>query len=126
MDICYQDNIAGLTLEKDVMFFCFDVMEDQAETVALTCPRVSHEDLVSISKCCPSGEMLRTDALGGSTECKKCNTSWKIPLNGQLYDSIQLLNQQKLVYDNRTDVSLVFTSRIGRLMTVKLCKVSHF
>ena len=50
-----QDVIAGQTYHKDIMFFCFDMMEGQSETVVLTCPKVDLAEKVSIAKCCPEG-----------------------------------------------------------------------
>ena len=44
------------------MYFCFDVMEEENETVALTCP---HKKLTkSLAKCCPQGQIINDGANG--------------------------------------------------------------
>ena len=86
------------------MFFCFDKMKDQAETVALTCPKISPNQ--SLPKCCQAGEKLESKDFGSNYECKQADDkSWKIPINGHLYDSAQLWDQKVLVNDNRSKVS---------------------
>ena len=88
------------------MFFCFDVIEGQSETVVLTCPKVDLAEKVSIAKCCPEGKMRKSDNMGENTICASNERSWQIPINGHLYNSTELWNKKKLVYDNRSLVSL--------------------
>ena len=95
----FQDDIAGQTCYKDIMFFCLDTIESQ--TVALTCPKQDLPKDVSIAKCCPKGEMIKLSSLGNSEGCAPFEKSWKIPINGHLYNSNQLINQSKLVFDKR-------------------------
>ena len=81
------------------MFFCLDTMESQ--TVALTCPKQDLPKDVSIAKCCPKGEMIKLSSLGDSEGCAPFEKSWKIPINGHLYNSNQLIDQSKLVFDKK-------------------------
>ena len=82
------------------MFFCFDVMEGQSESVVLTCPKVDLAEKVSIAKCCPEGI------------CASNGRPWQIPINGHLFNSTELWNKKKLVYDNRSLVSFMIASLI--------------
>ena len=61
---------------------------------------------VSIAKCCPEGKMRKSDNMGENTICASNKRSWQIPINGHLYNSTELWNKKKLVYDNRSLVSL--------------------
>ena len=83
-------------------------MKDQPETVALTCPKISHDQLELLPKCCLANEMLASiddSGIDNVMECKPGNKSWKLPINGHLYDSTQLWNQKILVNDKRSKVS---------------------
>ena len=53
---------------------------------------------VTVAKCCPTGQIFHQNSLGGDPTCAKSEISWKIPINGTLYDSTIL------VYDNRSKV----------------------
>ena len=98
--------VIGHTSHKELMFFCFDFLEDQSETVAITCPRKPLSEN-SFAKCCPPGEMILTNE--DSSESFGCNPkeeAWKIPINGHIYSSTELENNDFLVYekDNRSKV----------------------
>ena len=82
------------------------ILEGQSESVVLTCPKVDLAEKVSIAKCCPEGKMRKSDNMGENTICASNERSWQIPINGHLYNSTELWNKKKLVYDNRSLVSL--------------------
>ena len=73
----------------------------ESQTVALTCPKQDLPKNVSIAKCCPKGEMIELSSLGVSKGCAPFEKSWKIPINGHLYNSNQLIDQSKLVSDKK-------------------------
>ena len=50
---------------------------------------------VTVAKCCPTGQIFKG---GFYPTCTKSEISWKIPINGTLY------NSTILVYDNRSKV----------------------
>ena len=54
----------------------------------------------------PKGKMRKSDNMGENTICASNERSWQIPINGHLYNSTELWNNKKLVYDNRSLVSL--------------------
>ena len=98
--------IAGLTISESLMFFCFDVMDGQDKTVALTCPKIPFKKDITIAKCCPPGQKVETDFLGTSGKCAQPTReeTWQISINGHLYNSSELFEQKILVYDNRSKV----------------------
>ena len=100
--------IIGHTSHKELMFFCFDFLEDQSKTVAITCPRkpLSRN---SFAKCCPPGKMILTnDDASENFGCTAKEEAWKVPINGHIYSSTELENKDVLVYekDNRSKVSV--------------------
>ena len=92
------------------MFFCFDVIDGQEGTVALTCPKVPLGNNVTIAKCCPPGEKI---LIGDeSLESEGCgpvedDEPWQISINGYIYNSTDLIKQNKLIFDNRSLVSII-------------------
>ena len=88
--------IIGHTSHKELMFFCFDVFEGQSETVAITCPRKPPSEK-SFAKCCPPGKMMLTNE--DASRCTPKKESWKVPINGHIYNSTELENIDVLVYE---------------------------
>ena len=73
------------------MYFCFDIFDEDEITVALTCPRTKVEK--QITKCCPEGQVLN------GTQCVNSDHNWKIQINGHIFSSKDLIEEDKLVHE---------------------------
>ena len=77
----FTHRIVGQTIMKPLMFFCFDIMDEN--TVALTCPKVELKK--PINRCC--------DLTDPTDECTDEN--WELPINGHLFnDSVKWTNNK--------------------------------
>ncbi len=81
------------------MHFCFDILKESQETVALTCPNVKLQK--PIAKCCPKGQAIKPHYVGSkeSFDCSENTQEWKVHINGHLYDASELLDEGKLIYE---------------------------
>jgi hypothetical protein len=93
------DAIAGQTIEKPLMYFCFD-LTPELDTVALTCPKIELDNNIKIAKCCPEGQ--ESTFAEGCTEIEdKVDRNWSVPINGHLFAAKMLENNKRLVYDSK-------------------------
>ena len=77
------------------MHFCFDNLEGgENTTVALTCPQRNLTK--SLAKCCPTDKMIKD---GQCIPIGDANKKWSIPINGHLYDSSRLIQEDRLKYE---------------------------
>ena len=84
--------IKGEPYEKPLMYFCFDILED--ETVALSCPKEKLKG--TVPKCCSKGQALKNEKCIEDTT----DDNWDLYFNGHQYDAEQLMESGHLTHAN--------------------------